>query len=416
MPIKFKTDAASLQDALAIVGIVTPRPITPQGGSGYLFVVRGGRCYLYSRDATRVTRADFPVEVIEGEGSFIYPAENIGLLERAGDGGITFTAQSDGDSHRVSFVADTGAKDTRTTYDPRLMTPCDKDVESATGERTFMVGILKEAMRQAKPFLLSDDKKGQDMDHFKTVQIYDSAKPESAKGDGTLYAANGNTALFFYSDAFVGKGLSIHGQHLSALMAFLGRAVGEVKIRRGQNMSFAVDEKGHVLGWTHHEKTHGKYTYYGLNSDSFVFDVPVTAVLSALKYMQSGLGSKRDKIKVTFNAVDPRLSFTAAESNAETASFPVPVIPHEGSKDEDVSFFVNINHLVAILGDAKGDRMMLRIAILPKSESRPKETAMVRTIDQFLMDKDGKIVPGSEESKPEGAYLCRVTRFVPSYT
>jgi len=413
MQIKFKTEATALHDALAIVGIVTPRPITPQGGSGYLFVIRGERCFLYSRDSLRVVRADFAIEPIEGEGAFIYPAENIGLLERAGDGGITFTASSEGDVHRVSFLADSGAKDSRTTYDPRLMTPCDKDVDAATEERSFAVGILKEALREARPFIAdAEDKKADD--HFKTVQIFDGSNKNWAKGNGTLFAATSVTAFFFQSEAFIDKGLAVHGQHLTSLASFLGRCVGEVKIRKGPNMTFAMDTEGHVLGWTHHEKTHGKYTYYGLANDSFVFDVPVSAALSALKYMQSGLGSKRDKIKVAFETANPQISFFAAEGNAETSSFPVPVIPHEGSKAEDVSFFVNINHLIHILSNSKGDRVMLRVAILPKSDKRPKDTYMIRTIDSFLMDKDGKIVPGSEESKPEGAFACRVTRFVPS--
>jgi len=413
MQIRFKTQATELNAALAIVGTVTPRPITPQGGSGYLFVVRGERCFLYSRDSLRVARADFPIEPLEGEGAFIYPAENIGLLDRAGDGMITFTATVDGDNFRVAFQADSGAKDSRTTYDPRLMTPCDKDVEAAGAEKVFSVGILKEALRQARPFLADEsDKRAED--HFKTVQIFDTTKPEWAKGDGTLFAATGVTAFYFQSEAFQDKGLAIHGQHLSFVSSFLGRCEGQVTIRKGPNMTFAIDEKGHVLGWTHHEKTHGKYTYYSLSNDTFIFDVPVSATLSALKYMQSGLGSKRDKIRVAYEAIDPKLSFWAAEGNSETSSFPVPVIPHEGSKAEDVQFFCNINHLIHLLGDAKGDRVMMRIAIMPKNEKRPKDTAMIRTIDMFLMDKDGKLVPGSEEAKPEGAFACRVTRFVPS--
>ena len=159
MQIRFKTQASELNAALAIVGTVTPRPITPQGGSGYLFVVRGDRCYLYSRDTLRVARADFPIEPIEGEGAFIYPAENIGLLDRAGDGEITFTATVDGENNKVAFQATSGAKDSRSTYDPRLMSTCDKDVEAATNEKEFPVGILKEAIRQAKPFLAEESDK-----------------------------------------------------------------------------------------------------------------------------------------------------------------------------------------------------------------------------------------------------------------
>lgn len=413
MQIRFKTQASELNAALAIVGTVTPRPITPQGGSGYLFVVRGDRCYLYSRDSLRVARADFPIEALEGEGAFIYPAENIGLLDRAGDGSIVFTATSEGENHKVSFLADSGAKDSRSTYDPRLMSTCDKDVEAATNEKVFSVGILKEAIRQAKPFLAEEsDKRAED--HFKTVQIFDGSKPEWAKGDGTLFAATGVTAFYFQSEAFQDKGLAIHGQHLGFVTSFLGRCDGQVTLRKGPNMTFATDEKGHVLGWTHHEKTHGKYTYYSLTNDTYIFDVPVSAALSALKYMQAGLGAKRDKIKVVFEAASPQLSFWAAEGNSETSSFPVPVIPHEGSKAENLQFFCNINHLMHLLSDAKGDRVMMRIAVMPKNEKRPKDTAMIRTIDTFLMDKDGKIVPGSEEAKPEGAFACRVTRFVPS--
>lgn len=415
MQIKFKAPGGAIQAALSVVSIVAPRPITPQGGSGYLFVVRGDRCYLYSRDVTRVARADFAIERIEGEGAFIYPAENVGLLERAGDGDITFTATSEGDTHRVSFLADSGAKDSRATYDPRLMTPCDKDVESATEERVFCVGILKEALRQAKPFLLDGDKKGGDQDRFKAAQIMDATKPDWAKGDGYLYAADGVTSIYFESEAFLGRSLHVHGQHFPALTSFLGRASGEVRVRKGQNMSFAIDDKGRVFGWAHHNAVHGRFIYYGFDADNYVFDVPVSAVLSALKYMQSGLGSKRDKIKLTYDAAQENLTFYAIEGAAETASFPVPVVPRDGCAKQDLSFFVNIHHLIAILGDAKGDRLMMRISNLPKNEVRTKDTAMVRTVDFFLMDADGKVVPGNEDSKPEGAYLCRVTRFLPSY-
>ena len=413
MQIRFKTQASELNAALAIVGVVAPRPITPQGGSGYLFVVRGERCFLYSRDTLRVARADFAIEPVEGEGAFIYPAENIGLLNRAGDGVITFTASSEGDTHKVAFSADSGAKDSRATYDFRLMATCDKDFEAASNEKVFSVGILKEALRQAKPFL-ADDSHKQAEDHHKTVQVFDSSKPEWAKGDGTLYAATGVTSFWFQSEEFVGKGLSVHGQHLGFLSSFLGRSEGRVTLRRGQNMSFAVNEKGHVLGWTHHEKTHGKYAYYSLSNDAYIIDVPVSATLSALKYMQAGLAKAADKIRVTFEAAAATLTFSAVSGSSETNSFPVPVLPHEESKAEDLQFWCNINHIMDILADAKGDRVMMRIAIIPKSDKRPKDTAMIRTIDTFLMDKDGKIVPGSEDNKPEGAFACRVTRFVPS--
>lgn len=413
MQIRFKAQSADLNAALAVVGIVTPRPITSQGDSGFLFVVRGERCFVYSRDNTHVARADFPIEDVDGEGAFIYPAKNVGLLGGSGDGQITFTASSEGDVHRVGFTATSGAKDSRTTYDPRLMSTCDKDVEAAGAGTPFSVGILKEALRQAKPFLAPEDAKGVE-DHFKTVQIFDESKPEWAKGNGTMYAATGVSAFFFQSEAFVSKGLGLHVGHLGIISSFLGRSDGLVTIRGGTNMTFAVNEKGHVLGWTHHTATHGRYVYYLMSSDTFVFDVPVSAALSALKYMQSSLGSKQDKIKVVYEAADPRLTFWSAEANSETFSFPVPVIPHADSKAENLQFFCNINHFTNLLSDIKGDRVMMRITIMAKNAQRLKDTAMIRTIDTFLMDESGKIVPGSEDAKPEGTFVCRVTRFVPS--
>jgi len=416
MQIKFKTQASALTHALSIVGTVTPGLATPQGYSGYLFVVRGERCFLYSRDSLRVARADFPIEPIEGEGAFIYPADRIKLLELAGDGAITFTATVDekASTFKVAFQADSGAKDNRSTYDPRLMTPCDKEVEAAGTEKTFPVGILKEALRQARPFMLEDSDNGEE--HFKTSQIFDASKPEWEKGDGTLYAATGSIAFYFQSEAFVGKGLAIHGQHLPFVTSFLGQCKGDVTIRQGPNMTFAIDEDGHVLGWTHHDKTHGKYVYYGLSNETFVFDVPVAAALSALRYMQAGLPPKKDKIRVQYSAASPQFTFWSTDAAAETNSFPVPVLPHADSKPEDLQFFVNILDFTHILADAKGDRVMMRIAVMTKNDKRPKDTAMIRTIDSFLMDKDGKIVAGSEESKPEGAFACRVTRFVSSMT
>ncbi len=411
--IRFRASAKALQDALHIVSLVPPRPITATGGCGFLFVVRGDLCFLYSRDSLRVARATFPIQDVEGEGMFIYPAENIGLLERAGDGMLSFTASSEEDVHQVQFSAESGATASRTSYDPRLLATCDKDLDAAVAGHSFPVGLLKEAFREAKPFLPGDDDKRAE-DHYRGIQIFDASKPEWAKGDGTLFAATGVVAFYFFCEAFIGKGLAIHGQHLGSLTSFLGKSTGSVEIKRGTNMTFAINSQGHVLGWVHHDKTHAKFSTYGLSNDQFVFDVPVGAAVSALKYMSAGLGNKRSKIKVSFTGSEPQIVFSAIEGSSETKSFPVPVVPHEGSKVEDLTFYCNINHLMPVIADAKGDRVMLRIAVRAKDASRPKDTAMVRTIDTFLLDGDGKIVPGSADTKPEGAYSCMVTRFVPS--
>jgi hypothetical protein len=57
----------------------------------------------------------------------------------------------------------------------------------------------------------------------------------------------------------------------------------------------------------------------------------------------------------------------------------------------------------------------MRVTILPADERRPKDTAMLRTIDEFLIDTDGKVIGGSGvETQPENTFRCRVTRYMPS--
>ena len=63
---KFRVQASDLNEALSIVGIVPPRPVTPQGGSGYLFVVKGEQCFIHSRDALRRVRAEVAITDVDG--------------------------------------------------------------------------------------------------------------------------------------------------------------------------------------------------------------------------------------------------------------------------------------------------------------------------------------------------------------
>lgn len=411
---KFQAKAADLNAALDIVEIVKPRPITPQGGSGYLFVVRGETCYVYSRDSLRVARADFPVTDVEGEGAFIYPADYVGGFRFLQDEVLTFEAVSDGDLHTVRYTSLGGAASERTSYDPKLMVGCDRDVDAATDGRTFHVAILREAIGLAKPFLASpQDNKAEDQ--YKALQVFDDSNEAWSRGDGTLFAANNPQALYFYCDAFKGKLLGLHSQHLPAVTAFLGKCEGDVTIKKGTNMTFAINEKGDILGWTHHAKSHQRYGYYSLKSDKFVIDVPVRAVVNALRYTKTELDAKRDKIRVNYTANTNELSFNVVEGNAKAKSFPVPVQPKDGSEADNFTFAVNIDHFLALFDGAKGDRLELRVTILPVDERRAKEQAMVRTLDEFLIDASGKVIGGSGvENQPENAYRCRVTRFTPS--
>lgn len=416
MQIRFKLDANDLNAALDVVSIVTPQPIDPKGGAGYLFVVRGDRCHIYSRDLHHVAKADFPIREVEGEGAFIYPNEFAGAFKFFEGDTIDFDVNRDeGGAYVVKYRTGSGANAERTAFDPTRVKTCDTDLQNAKDDRSYPVAVLREGFAQMHSFL-ADTKDQKTEDQFKTLQLFDDSKEEWAKGQGTLYAANSVQAGYFHSDAFDGlKGFAVHGQHLPQLGAFLAKATGEVKFKNGQNMTFVEDASGKVLGWTHHTKMHGKYSYYSPKADKFVLVVSKSAMLNALKYTRSEMDAKRDKIRLQWTNVDKTLRFEVVEGNAKATSFPVPCTIVE-SQDNDFAMNVNINHLISLFSGVKGNEAEFRIAFLPPDAAHPKGRGMFRTIDEFLLDTTGKVVIAdpSAEKKPDGTFRCTVTRFMPS--
>jgi hypothetical protein len=412
MQIKFKVSATLLNDALDTVSVVAPRAITPQGNTGYLFVVSGETCRVYSQDALRVARASFPISEVEGEGPFIYPSQHIGAFKFA-DGDISFTAVSDGDSHHVSYDIGGGAGTHRTTLDPKLLATCDRDIEAATNERQFPVALLRESMSMSRPFM-AEAKDTRVEEHYKTFQIFDGSTEALAKADGNLYASNGLQAFFFHCDAFKGKGLSVHGQHLPLLASFLARCEGDVTFKDSANKTFAIDSKGHVLGWTHHKKMYERFSYYGLKLDKIVLAVPKARALNSLRYTKSEMDSKRDKIRIHFDAENSTLRFAVIEGDSKSTS-PSVDVRAVSSDNKDVTTNVNIEHLIELFEGSKAEEVELRVAVIPAGDNRPKDSVMFRTIDEFWLNGEGKVVGGSsipEGKEPEGAYRCKVTRFM----
>jgi hypothetical protein len=414
MEIKFKLQAAALNSALEIVSTVPPKPFTPQGATGYLFVVRGERCFVYSQDSLHVSRADFAIHDVEGEGAFIYPSQHIDSFKFA-EGEIAFTVTSEGDTHTVKYDLGAGAGGERTTFDPRLLAPCDKELTEATNERSFPISVLRTSMAMSRNFLakLNDTRVEE---HYKTFQIFDGSQDAFQKADGYLFASNSVQAFYFYCDAFKQKGLSIHGQHMPLLTAFLAKCEGMVTIKTGANKTFAEDSKGRILGWAHHERSYAKFSYYALKMDKTILTVPKTRTLNALRYTKTELDKTRDKIRVTFDYKGKTLRFFVQESNGKATSLPVDVKVSKESEERDITTSVNIDHLIELFDGSKAEEVELRIATIPVGDNNPKEKVMFRTIDEFWLDSEGKVVAGSgvEEGKePEGAFRCKVTRFMP---
>lgn len=457
MQIKFKLDGSKLKEALDVVAIVPPKPINAQGASGYLCVVRGEILSIYSQDSNHVARSEVPLIEVEGEGAFIYPSTLIDVFKYLEGEEITFTATEEGGQHRVSFSATNGAEQDASAFDPKQMATCDKELMEAGEPRSFPVAILRDAISMSRGFLAKDDAAKSTEGQFQALQIFDESKPEWEKGKGYLFASNSRMAFFFYSDAFARetKGLTLHGKHLSTVVSFLAKAQdGRVTFKSGRNKDFVIYEeylptpekkdgegavaekkdgegdaaapsepkrtKQHVLGWTHGDKAHGKFSYYLLKSDQWVMKINRDQMLTALNYTRAALGTGPNpprKIKLTWTAADKSLRFHVNESKQKGKAPPVRIPDNMiiSSEAEDFAFNIKIDDFINLFEGTKAEETELRIYVRPPDEKRPKKTAAFRTIDSFLVDAEGRLVVGAGgDKKPEGTFECKVTRFAPS--
>lgn len=402
---KFKMKTSDLTHAISLVSIVVPRQVNAQSGSGYLFVVKGETCSIYSRDATSVAKADCPITDVEGEGSFIYPAQYVEAFGYVGET-ITFESTDLGDEKfMVRFEDDMGRDTEQMSFDPQYVSTCDRDLEQSSDPQEFPVGMLREAITLSRPFLASVKDTRVEEQH-KGLVVFDASKDDAKKGNGNLYSSNSIQAFFFHSPAFEGKSFEVHGQYLSPLVAFLSKSEGNVTIRKGQSYTFACNSKGEVYGWPRQAKTHSKFSYYALKNDTYVFKIPKAVINNELKLTRKSLEATRDKIKVSFNhgAKTLRFDVASASSKAKAFAFPVDVVQAE---EKDQVWSVNIDHLMTLIDGVKGNEITLRVAIAKQKDN--KEVALFRTIDSFLMTPEGKVV-----IEAEGAFPCQVTRFMPS--
>ncbi len=434
MNIHFKVAATELNKALAIVKLVTPRPFDRTGSSGYLFIIRGQEGLVYSSNASYVARASFPLSEVEGEGAFIYPAAHVDAFGFFEGKDIVFDVTQEGDAIHVKYDPGPGlgAGGDRISFDAKFMVTCDRELEASKNPCEFSAAALREALSMSKGFQLTDTK-GED-DARKVIQIFDKnyetdeikdGSPTGNKtrpyerGDGNLYVANGVQAFYLECSDFRGKSLSIHQQHVSLLQSFLSKCKGNVRVTTGTNMSFAKDDQGRVLGWGHTTKQHGRYAYYSLTSDHMVFLLDRDDVLKALSYVRSEMDEK-GRIKFVYDDASETIQFQTAGEGKTFSSWRIPVkLNPEGSKKRK-SFVANsqVDHLRMILDGVKSPEAQLRVHLIDPSDKRPKGGAFFRTFDEFVLDREGRVIGGSgvtEENLPEGAVLCKATRFTPSF-
>jgi len=432
---KFKLSKADLIGALGIVSIVPPRPISPQsqGGAGYLFLVRDGRCFIYSGgDSLHDSRVDIAVEssedIPEEGGKFIFPSDKIGSIEHHRGESIEFEAGHDKDDNRywVKYRTDLGAGAEWNTHNPALIIPFDDALNAAEDtEQAYPSVLLQEAISMAKPYLAKPtDTRAPKVYH--SMQLFDDSKPEWKRGDGVLFAADQIRACWVEAEIFKGKGLSVHGQHLPFVTAFLSKCEGEVKVRQGASKTYAIGPHGdghRVLGWARHVEQHAKFDKWPLKLDTHILRANKDHVAQALRGTRAALDKRQDKIRLVYKVKTeqtgkPGIMFLLSEGAGRAVSDLVDVEPVEvggaglkGATD-DFAYNFNVDHLLGLVDPLRSHEFNLRIAIIPKNDKR-KETQFLRTIDEFWIDKACQIVvPGDAEKA--SAFQCRVTRFTPA--
>jgi hypothetical protein len=418
---KFRVQTQDLHKALEITSIVTPMAVTAKGGSGYLFVVKGNKCYLNSRDEVRCIRTEIPITDSDGDGFFVYPADKIAGLKYI-DGWTSFEACHDPQEDRywVKYETERGASGERPSYDPSLMMSLDEDLEKEGTEYTFPSAVLREGISATKSYLASADDKSQVEGHFKALQLFDESKPEFAKGNGCLFAADSIRACYFQCSAFKDKGLAIHGRNIPAIMAFLSKCGEMVTVRLGATVDFLIDtDSGRVLSWSKHTKQHTKYNYYSDKQEKYILRASKEPLIRALRHVRVELDAHQGKIKVLYKSEDRSLRFQASNSSGGfTNSAPVTVEPvvNEASEsgkdglDKDLTANVNIDHLLDLVDPVRGHQVELRIAVFKAKKENHNDIILFRTIEDFWLSNSGKVLVTSED----GAHSCRITRFMPS--
>lgn len=409
---KIEFELSGMLEALGVAATVTPMAVTAGKAAGFLFVVSGGECSIYSRDEFCMARAKFQLISSTEDGSFAYPAEATKALHllTQSDSVCTMESLIEDERHVIRYSVPSGAEAERITFDPELLFTCDEDLASSEAAGEVTSGFLREAISAAKPFL-PVAKDTSVPEYTKAIQILDKDKHSS--GDGYLYVADTVRAFYFHTTAFQGIHFDLHGLHLSTFLAFAAKCKGRIQIRKGNHFTFAVavdnqgQEEGPVFGWPKHAKHHEKFNRYSDDRDTYVLKVSKARMVNALQYVRMELDATKDKVKLTFDAEQGTLQLGVVDSSSKVKTTPIPVDVEKEAGSWSCS--LNLNHLSELFHGVRSSQVEFRVLLLAPSEQRKSQVGMFRTVDRFYLDPAGKVTP-----EPEGGVGCTVTRFMPS--
>lgn len=414
---KFKTQAEHLAKALSLASMVHPAPVDSQGAAGYLLVVRGEVCYIYSDDEQQKTRVEIPIFDVEGEGAFVYPAGKEAVFQYL-DGWVELEAVEENGAFSVKFHDESGTLATNPTFDARAIQSLDRDLTSAKEGPEFPAVLLREAISLGKGYL-ADVNASKGPEFFKCFQMFDESKEAWKTGNGHLFAANGLRAFYFHSPAFEGKSLNVHSNRVGLLTSFLSKSKGDIKISRSERSTYIVNGTNHVVGWSDPVYEHEKFNYYPLDADSHVFKFSRDAFLKILHLMRTVLSNKKSKVRFQYDPGKGLIQLLASDNGSEIKSKPFganpvgvddgteefPVFGGAKSKTDPLAFNVNIDFFMELFAPLKDQTVELRIS------SAKAGSYFLRTVEHFYMDPAGKIVT---PTTGEEVHSCRVTRFMTS--
>lgn len=416
--IKFKVKAAEIVHAIEVVSVVTPVSLDKNKPAGYLFVIRGDQtCTIYSQGANHASMAPMEISEVEGEGCFLYDFVG-GFKEYRPEETISFEAGDNNGKFYVNYTTDSGAEVERPSFDPKDTRPVTSP-EPQAGDFQLSPALIRRAIDTVKGSLpdSKEDSKGKIKEFYNSIQMFDKSKPDWAKGDGNLFASDGHRGAYFFCESFKDKSISIASQDVPIASSFLGRCIGNVTVRKGENWTFLIDTKGNMVGWTNSALSHPRYNYY--NEEAIQLTVDADFLTRTLRLMRAELEHSKDsskaleKIHIIYTAgtEDGQLQFLFNEKKGKMKSPRVIVKPETPeAKTRNFSANVNIYHFINLVESLESNQIQLKVMITPPSGSRKVDWTHFRVMEKFWLDPTGKVLPGPAE----GGVECKVTRFIPS--
>lgn len=410
---KFKVQTDDLLATLTLVSTIKPLADS-QGRSGYLCVVRGSQCFIYSEDEHQKIRVPVPIFDVEGEGAFVYPAGHNDAFKYM-DGTIEFEPGEDEGAQVVKCrrtVGDQEAFYKISSFDARTLQSLDKDFNGAKETAVFSVALLREALSVTKPYLAPPKDKSA-KPFCQNVQLFDATKDAYKSGNGYMLGSTGQRTCVFYCKELQGKSLVIHGARLPVLQAFLAKSEGEVKVFNSDSSTYFANDSDQVIGWADQTDSYDKFSYYATSMDRYVLRLNRRALENEIRSIRSLMPPDKDKLRIQYDHT--RALLTVLASNGATdlksmplAAEPIPCDAPDLSRTDDLAFNVNGDWLLDIISDVKHGDVELRIAPIKDHVGR----CMVRTIDTYSIDARGKT--SLEDAQSGQVHSCRVMRFFAS--